>query len=243
MLNNLLHGLRRKHTFIFLLIITLVSLVFLLLLKWSRADIAEQKYQFFYRSMMAYTTRQDANTLPSTTIFIGDSHVQGLAAGRLANSALNLGIGGDTSRTLLTRWPYYTSLNSAAQIYIGIGINDLLKAEEAQLLANLHAIIALAPKHTPILLGGLLPVAATAQYRKNVNALIGQYNQQLKELSEKYENVEFVDYQSVFSRNDGSARADLLLNDGLHLNPAGYEVFIQVLAKHLNNTEQHSAAH
>ena len=56
-------------------------------------------------------------------MFLGDSHVQGLAVSSITPNAVNLGIGGNTTVGLIQRLQNLKSLQLARTVVIAIGYN------------------------------------------------------------------------------------------------------------------------
>lgn len=206
--------------------------------QWSEQNIAAQKRAYFYQSMLAFTLRQDANMLDQALVFIGDSQVQGLAVSRLGRHAINLGIGGDTSTTLLERWPNYQSLQNAKLIFVAVGINDLFQSQDENLVNNMASLIAMVPSTTAIYIGAILPLAMTSKHFSTFDARIKKQNAALQTLSAQYANVYFVDYYADFVEADTKTPSNPFLIDGLHLNPTGYELMITKLKQTLFTSEQ-----
>jgi lysophospholipase L1-like esterase len=206
--------------------------------QWCEQNIAAQKREYFYQSMLAFTLRQDANMLDQAMVFIGDSQVQGLAVSRLSRHAINLGIGGDTSTKLLERWPHYQSLQNAKLIFVAVGINDLFQSQDENLVKNMASLIAMVPSSTSIYIGAILPLAQTSKHFSTFQARIEKQNAALQKLSAQHANVNFVDYYADFVEADTKTPSNPFLVDGLHLNPTGYELMITKLKQILFTSEQ-----
>jgi lysophospholipase L1-like esterase len=58
-------------------------------------------------------------------------------------------------------------------------------------------------------------------------------NQLIKDFLKKEKNTSFVDVFPLMLDNQGNPRQELFLNDMLHMNPQGYEIWVKELKKHL----------
>lgn len=147
---------------------------------------------------------------------------------------LNLGIGGNTSQALLTRfeseilaryrpdWP--------AVIIIAVGANDTRYVEEERPVVlkevyrqNLKKLIEIARKHTnQILLVGISPVANDIQPFKQTlvsNSLLKAYDEIMSQVAEE------VGVQKVSVMEElQAAKLPVHARDGVHLNDAGHEM-------------------
>ena len=58
-------------------------------------------------------------------------------------------------------------------------------------------------------------------------------NQLIKDFLKKEKNTSFVDVFPLMLDKQGNPRQELFLNDMLHMNPDGYEIWVKELKKHL----------
>lgn len=141
---------------------------------------------------------------------------------------LNQGISGDTTGGILKRLFALDAVEPDA-IYILAGVNDLkLKTPVNVILTNYQRICQeLQQKHpnSRIVIQSLFPTSLPSQFLSFTvpNAKILQLNQDLKILAEQ-SNIIYLDFYSRFTDNSGNLRSELT-TDGLHLTPAGYQVW------------------
>ncbi|MEB3277556.1 MAG: GDSL-type esterase/lipase family protein [Lyngbya sp.] len=141
---------------------------------------------------------------------------------------LNQGISGDTTGGILKRLFALDGVEPDA-IYILAGVNDLkLKTPPNVILTNYQRILQeLQQKHpnSRIVIQSLFPTSLPSPILSFTipNAQILQLNQDLKLLAEQ-SNVSYLDLNPRFSDNSGNLRSELT-TDGLHLTPAGYQVW------------------
>ena len=90
---------------------------------------------------------------------------------------------------------------------------------------------------TKIILQSVFPVAGnetawTSLTPKELNLKIDQVNSWAKDLTGKYENVRYLDTQSVLRDADAFLKAAYESGDGIHLTEAGYRAILQYIRTH-----------
>lgn len=169
----------------------------------------------------AITKGQGANRL---SILVGDSLSLWFPKEKLPTGKLwlNQGISGDTSEGVLKRLSAFAATRPDV-IYVMIGINDLRKgATDQSILLNSSRIIRnLRQTHrkSQIIVQSILPVRS----QKIPNSRIRHINAQLAIIAKK-QRVNFLNVHNWFTDIDGNLRPELT-TDGLHLSPAGYQVW------------------
>ncbi|PWS29047.1 sialate O-acetylesterase [Pedobacter yonginense] len=172
----------------------------------------------------------------SDVVFLGNSITAGTDWAKLLDlpQAKNRGISGDISFGVLERLQDVID-GKPAKIFVLIGINDISRnIPDTVILANYKKIIARirkGSKKTKIYFNTLLPVnssfgAFKNHYHKDEHIL--WLNDEIRKLSAK--NVTIIDLYPNFTDNDKHLKAELT-KDGLHLIPAGYQVWAEFLKK------------
>ncbi|TVQ16204.1 MAG: G-D-S-L family lipolytic protein [Leptolyngbya sp. DLM2.Bin15] len=150
---------------------------------------------------------------------------------------LNQGISGETSSGLLARL-YLFDDTRPDQIFVMIGINDLIQGIDADIVLKQHqAIIQDLKQQHPraeIIVQSILPHAgdqATWEGRDRLlripNTVIREVNDQLQAIAEQ-EKVEYLDLYPLFADPSGHLMPQLT-TDGLHLSEQGYWVWRSAL--------------
>ena len=174
----------------FVLLIVLVKSDFInkVLMK---LDIQQSEISRHYQIMTSFHQRIDKNTASESIIFIGDSHIQGLAVSAVAANAVNYGIGGDTSFGVMARLRVYKSLSSSKAVILAIGFNDFKYRSNAAIIDNVEQILTQLPNRTAVILCAISPVGKIkhAQYNQRISEL----NNSFKSLSLGFSNVSFLD--------------------------------------------------
>lgn len=183
-----------------------------------------------YKKTHAFYKRVSRNISASSNIFIGDSHVQGLAVSEVANKAVNLGIGKDTIQGLTKRILDYDLLAGNHNLIIAIGVNNLWQEDVNVALAHFKKLLALIPDNTQIFVSAVFFVDENFTNLKNLK--IKSFNHALKEVVLERDNAEFIDINNLMVV-DGQLKAEYHIGDGIHLSKKGYDIWINVLNKFL----------
>ena len=189
-----------------------------------------------YDEMVSFHQRIDPSLPSGVTLFIGDSHTQGLAVSAVSPQSVNYGIGGDTTSGVLKRLPFYQSISDARAVVIAVGGNDLKSASPDQVLVNFKLLLKQIPTSVQVLVSAAFPVDETVAVtggRNNAN--IQSLNALLAALAQQQNNVRFVSSYDKLANDQGQLDKRLHTGDGVHLNSQGYQVWIQDLATALNS--------
>jgi lysophospholipase L1-like esterase len=192
---------------------------------WESNKTSKLTYQD-WKSLLAMeakaiTKGQGANRL---SILVGDSLSLWFPKEKLPTGKLwlNQGISGDTSEGVLKRLSAFATTRPDV-IYVMIGINDLRKgATDQSIVVNSSRIIRNLRQTHPksqIIVQSILPVRS----QKIPNSRIRHINAQLAIITKK-QRVNFLNIHNWFTDIDGNLRPELT-TDGLHLSPAGYQVW------------------
>jgi len=169
-------------------------------------------------------------------IFLGNSITAGTDWSKLLNlpQAKNRGISGDITFGVLERLQEVID-RKPAKVFILIGINDISRnIPDSLILGNYKKMIKRireGSKKTQIYFYTMLPVNASFEKFKNhygKDDHILYLNDEIRKLAAK--NVTIIDLYPHFLDEQKKLKAELT-KDGLHLIPAGYQVWAEVLSK------------
>jgi len=193
--------------------------------------------------MMKYHERIDPNVPKGAAIFIGDSLTQGLCVDAVFTPSVNYGIGSDTTHGVLKRIPKYKSLDRASIVIIEVGVNDLRRRNNEEILSNYSSILNLLPAHLPVIISGVLPVNEDlANNATSHNVRIRELNSRLETLCESRKPLcTFVDSGRSLMDSSGNLSNRYQDGDGLHLNGEGNGVWIQELKNGIETAQQRCA--
>ncbi|MFA7693777.1 MAG: GDSL family lipase [Candidatus Hydrogenedentes bacterium] len=198
----------------------------------ANPDITEH-----FNRMLVYHKYMDGNVPEGSVLFIGDSITQGLCVAAVHPSAINYGIGSDTTLGVLERLPVYKSAEQAAAIVFAIGVNDLSRRDNDAIVENYQKIIQAVPAHVPLLFSAILPLdERNKPEEKHYNQRILELNTCLKDLCEK-KDYAFLDMTPILADDTGNLKPSYHTGDGVHLNTEGYALWIQKLRASLEFIE------
>ncbi|MCF6325012.1 MAG: GDSL-type esterase/lipase family protein [Gammaproteobacteria bacterium] len=186
-----------------------------------------------YREMLAFQKRIDKNIPGKSLIFIGDSLTQGLAVIAVSPQSINYGIGQDTTVGVLKRIPFYRSILKSKAVIIAIGINDLKRRSNDEIVKNYLDIVGLIPKNIPVLLSAVLAVDEVASGRAGFNERIKKLNGSLEDICKNSHRLHFLNISKLVVNSDGNLSTDYHLGDGVHLNGLGNKIWIAELKKYI----------
>lgn len=195
---------------------------------------------FYYEMTRAYRSK-DGAVPDGSVVFIGDSITQGLPTALVANPSVNYGIGWDTTHGVLQRIPDYTdSISRSSAVVIAIGVNDLKRRVNEEILANYANVIdALALYSSNILISSIQPLdGRTLEFTDDFNnARIIALNEALQGFTEQESSVKYLNSMSRMANEDGQLRVDYHTGDGIHLNATGNLAWADCLRIALASTE------
>ena len=209
------------------------------LLWFGNAHAQTKPYDSTYRPGKYKELVQKFNADPVTKkefIFLGNSITAGTDWSKLLSlpQAKNRGISGDITFGVLERLQEVID-RKPAKVFVLIGINDISRnIPDSLILRNYKTIIdriRKGSKKTQIYFYTLLPVNASFEKFKNhygKDEHILYLNDEIRKFTAK--NVTVIDLYPHFLDGDKKLRAELT-KDGLHLIPAGYQVWKEVLEK------------
>lgn len=169
-------------------------------------------------------------------VFLGNSITAGTDWAKLLDlpQAKNRGISGDITFGVLERLQDVID-GKPAKVFILIGINDISRnIPDSVILKNYKTMIARirkGSKKTHIYFNTLLPVNSAFEKFKNhygKDEHILWLNDEIRKFAAK--NVTVIDLYPNFTDQDKHLRAELT-KDGLHLIPAGYQVWAEFIKK------------
>ncbi|GJM34287.1 MAG: sialate O-acetylesterase [Saprospiraceae bacterium] len=181
-----------------------------------------------------YQKKSHFEQMPNTKkeiIFLGDSITDGCEWSEVfGNKKIkNRGISGDVTQGVLDRLEEVTE-SHPRKVFLMIGINDLARGvTTGKVIKNIHDIIQhireASPK-TEIFIQSLLPVNDSfGKFDKHVNKTeaVLTVNVALQKMAGK--QVTYIDLHQAFANEDGKLDS-AYTNDGLHLNGAGYSLWV-----------------
>jgi lysophospholipase L1-like esterase len=162
-------------------------------------------------------------------MFIGDSLIEfhDWRTGLPDYAVYNFGIAGETVEGLFSRLEgVLLQSGTPDSIFIMTGINNIAMGD-INIQGTYGKLIALLRRKYPsskVYMHSLLPVL----FPMISNDEIVEVNQRLKSLAEK-EHVFYIDIHSLFLDEKGNPIRSYLLEDGVHVSDAGYDVWSELV--------------
>ncbi len=224
--------------------ISLHLFIIILLLKSNAVSLISDKLfpldkpiERTYLKTHTFYKRVNNNLTIDHTIFLGDSHIQGLAVAEIIGKSVNFGIGKDTVKILIKRVGDYDSIQSAKNIVIAIGINDLQHKSVEETLKGFEKLLRQLPKEVFVLVNGVFAVDEGKFQGEISNKDIFLLNIELKKIVNKHSNSYFLDINPQLAY-EGQLIEEYHIGDGIHLSEKGYHIWIKALTQTLNNLER-----
>lgn len=185
----------------------------------------------FWQTMLNLHQRRLAQLPEGTLVIIGDSHVQGLWQQSLATQVLGLGVAGDTSFGVLKRVQQYRHLEKSRAIILAVGLNDIKRRSVEDILVNYEQILQSLPKTVPLFMVAVMPVDESV-LKVEWNARIQRLNRGLQRLAAACQSCTYVPVARALLSEQG-LKASVHEGDGIHLNAAGYTIWVSQLREFL----------
>ncbi|TVP93891.1 MAG: hypothetical protein EA374_08320 [Acholeplasmatales bacterium] len=175
-------------------------------------------------------------------VFIGDSLIEEYQVTECFpdSAVMNRGIGGDTTKGLLSRLESSVFELAPRQVFVLIGTNDLELStdDERSIAENIETIVRTISKRLPkchLHVFKLLPVSLGSAPHIDVKTVgrrhpkrIFQVNAHLDVLLSNTPHVTVHDFTPLLADEQGYLK-DAYTREGLHLTPSGYEVLTEAI--------------
>lgn len=192
-------------------------------------EVIEDELTPYFHTMLAFQKRVDKNLPNNSVLFVGDSITQGLAVSAVFQQSVNFGIDQDTTLGTLTRLAHYSSIPRSKLVVIAIGVNDLRRRKNDEIIENYRDIIEIIPKKIPILFSAILPVNETDSNRSGDNIRITKINKALRKICSNNHRLYFLNISKSLITPKGNLSTVYHTGDGVHLNGLGNSILISKL--------------
>ncbi|MEZ4773931.1 MAG: SGNH/GDSL hydrolase family protein [Bacteroidia bacterium] len=188
----------------------------------------------FAEDIAAFETEDQAHPVPADVIvFTGSSSIRKwttLSEDLAPAQVINRGFGGSTMPELIHYadrivWPY-----KPKAVFIYEGDNDITSEAVTpdSMFRTFQEFHHLAKEHIPgtnLYFISIKPSVA----RKNLFEKASQTNALVKAYCEANDDLTYVDVVSPMLKADGVVRSDIFVQDSLHMNATGYELWTEVI--------------
>jgi lysophospholipase L1-like esterase len=147
---------------------------------------------------------------------------------------VNRGFGGSQTSDLLYYFDKLILPYKAKKIFIYEGDNDLSAGKSpGQILSTMDSLITLIRQKvsTSVPIYVISPKPSTARWHLKDKYI--EFNKRMSEWASSKKEVYFVDVWAPALDAEGNVLKDIFLEDGLHMNRKGYEIWIGVIRKYL----------
>jgi lysophospholipase L1-like esterase len=190
----------------------------------------------FAADIAAFEARDRQNSAPKHAIlFVGSSSIRmwQTAEAFPELSVINRGFGGSHASDVNHFIPQIVLKYAPRTIVFYAGDNDLADGKSPQQVAgDYEKFVALVREKLPETEFIYLPVKPSlARWKlwpkaQETNALVKQF-------SAEHGYVKYLDTATPMLGSDGKPRPEIFLDDGLHMNDVGYQIWNEVIARHL----------
>ena len=147
---------------------------------------------------------------------------------------VNAGFGGSQTFELLHYMDELILDYKPKKVFIYEGDNDISSGKSStQIILTMHELVTAiheALPETEILLISAKPSIS----RWHLAAQYQDLNQHFEEYSELYDYVGFVDIWNIMLDSEKKPRADIFLEDNLHMNKVGYDLWAEVVKNYMD---------
>ena len=165
-------------------------------------------------------------------IFTGSSSIrfwETLADDFPKHNVINRGFGGSHMSDLQYYLEDLVIKHSPAMVFIYEGDNDIADSEEpSAILAETALVVQELQTALPDITIGLISVKPSIA-RWDLRSAYKRYNQLLEDMTATIDGVYFVDVWKPMLVRGRMLREDLFVEDGLHMNAAGYQIWTEAV--------------
>lgn len=176
-----------------------------------------------------------------TIVFTGSSSIRfwsTLAKDLPEYKVINRGFGGSQMSDLLHYHKDLILKYKPKMVFIYEGDNDIAEGKSTkQIMKDTKALVKVLRKeykNLPIVFISAKPSIA----RWNFKEQYLDFNSTLEKYAKRKKNIDFVDVWLPMMNEDGSLNKGLFIEDDLHMNAAGYEIWTKVVSEYLTMHSQ-----
>src|SRR5690554_3882841 len=170
-------------------------------------------------------------------LFTGSSSIKmwnDLAGYFPAHEVINAGFGGSQTFELLHYVNELVLDYKPKKVFIYEGDNDISSGKSStEIILTMHQLVETIDAALPGV-EILLIAAKPSISRWHLKDKYVDLNQHFKEYSELFDNVEYVNIWDTMLDAEGSPKREIFLEDNLHMNKAGYDLWAEVVKKFMD---------
>ncbi|HEX6892273.1 MAG TPA: SGNH/GDSL hydrolase family protein [Chryseolinea sp.] len=214
------------------------TLYLLFLLALLQFNVYAQGPQRFKDEVAELTANDGALKNENVILFTGSSSIRmwkSLQDDFPKYNIVNRGFGGSQTSDLLYYFDNLILPYKAKKIFIYEGDNDLSTGKSPeQILSTMDSVITLIRQKVSADVPVYLISPKPSISRWHIKDKYIEFNKLLRELASSKKEVHFVDVWTPALDADGNVMKDIFLEDGLHMNRKGYEIWVAVIRSYLH---------
>lgn len=214
-------------------------LAFLLAVAVGASTVVAQEDKPFYNDIRGFKIADSIQAPPQDAIlFVGSSSFRmwnDLQKDFPKKVVINRGFGGSSLPHVIDYANEIIFPYNARQIVIYAGENDFAASDtvSAQTVASrfqqLFYLIREKQPDVPIVFISIKPSPSRAHLMRKMS----EANQLIKEFLSEHKKTEFVDVYTLMLNESGHPKEDIFLEDKLHMNRKGYDIWKKAIKRHL----------
>ena len=203
------------------------------------STVVAQQDKTFYNDIIAFKKGDSTQAPPQDAIlFVGSSSIRmwnDLQQDFPKKTVINRGFGGSSLPHVIDYADEIIFPYNAKQIVIYAGENDFAAADtvSAQTVAGrfqqLFHLIREKQPNVPIVFISIQPSPSRAHLMPKMS----EANQLIREFLNEHKKTDFVDVYTLMLDDSGHPRQDIFLEDKLHMNRKGYDIWKKTIKRHL----------
>lgn len=202
-------------------------------------QVAQAQDPARFQQSVDQITKANAGLPPSENliIFTGSSSIRGwkdIAAYFPDKNILNHGFGGSQTSDLIHYADELILDYKPKKVFIYEGDNDISAGKSTEvIMKDINTLVGMineASPRTEIFLISAKPSISRWHLQEKYLDL----NQKMKEYSQARDKVEYVDIWTTMLDETGKPKADIFLEDKLHMNKAGYDLWAEVIKEYVD---------
>lgn len=200
------------------------------------ADVPDPDPERFGESIETFVIWDNKNSFPEDSIlFVGSSSVRFWSTAKAfpGKPIINRGFGGSELSDVIHFYRQLIRPYSPRKIFLYAGDNDIDNGKSAdQVFEDYKELVALVTADLPeseLIFISIKP----SKLRWEKWPIMDDANQMVRDYAAEHPNLDYADLAAPMLDSDGMLK-DVFLDDGLHLNEAGYELWREALAPFLD---------
>lgn len=194
-----------------------------------------ERIGMWQEAMAAFADADRENpTPPGGVVFVGSSSIRlwdlGKSFPNLSPTPLNRGFGGSHLEDSINNVELLILKHKPRLVVVYAGDNDIAAGKNPdRVVADFQKLTQLVHQRLPETRIAYIAIKPSIA-RWKLSGEMKQANDRIAELCEENESLEFIDIWTPMLGDDGRPRAELFVNDGLHMSEAGYKIWASLVA-------------